>query len=102
MVMAELTMFPFDKGEHLSEWVAGIIDIIDKSGLLYQLNPMGTVIEGEWDEILALITKCFKRMSQDSKRISINIKIDYKEGNDSRIEKKVDRIEEILNKSVKR
>ena len=40
-------MSPLDKGESLSQYVARSLDIIDKSGLPYQLTPMGTIIEGE-------------------------------------------------------
>ena len=46
MVLLEFSMSPFAKGESLSPYVARSLDIIDKSGLPYQLTPMGTIIEG--------------------------------------------------------
>ena len=33
--------------------MARSLDIIDKSGVDYRLNPMGTVLEGEWDEVFS-------------------------------------------------
>ena len=46
MVMIEFSMYPLDKGESLSPYVARILDVIDRSGVTYRLNPMGTVLEG--------------------------------------------------------
>ena len=45
MVLLEFSMSPFAKGESLSPYVARSLDIIDKSGLPYQLTPMGTSID---------------------------------------------------------
>jgi uncharacterized protein YqgV (UPF0045/DUF77 family) len=43
MVLLEFSMSPFGKGESLSPYVARSLDIIDKSGVAYQLTPMGTI-----------------------------------------------------------
>ena len=51
MVLLEFSMSPLGKGESVSEYVSRSLDIIDKSGVEYRLNPMGTVLEGEWDEV---------------------------------------------------
>ncbi len=46
MTLMEFSMIPLDKGASFSEYVARILKIVDESGLDYQLNPMGTVVEG--------------------------------------------------------
>ena len=51
MVLLEFSMSPLDKGESLSPYVSRIIKIIDESGISYRLNPMGTVLEGEYDDM---------------------------------------------------
>jgi len=56
MVLLEFSMSPLDKGESVSVYVSRSLDIIDKSGLPYQLTPMGTIIEGEWAEVMAVVT----------------------------------------------
>jgi len=56
MVLLEFSMSPLDKGISLSPYVARSLDIIDKSGLPYQLTPMGTIVEDEWDQVMALVT----------------------------------------------
>ncbi|MCK4948559.1 MAG: thiamine-binding protein, partial [Thermoplasmata archaeon] len=45
-MLAEVSIFPIGEGVSLSKWVGRCLKIIDGSGLRYQLNPMGTVIEG--------------------------------------------------------
>ena len=50
MVLLEFSMSPMDKGESVSEQVSRSLKIIDDSGVPYRLNPMGTVLEGEFDD----------------------------------------------------
>ena len=59
MTLMEFSMIPLDKGISLSTYVAEVLDIVDESGLDYRLNPMGTVVEGDWDDLLSLLTRCF-------------------------------------------
>ena len=100
MVLLEFSMSPFDKGASLSEYVARSIDIVDKSGLPYQLTPMGTIVEGEWEEVMALVNACFQTMRQDCDRISTSIKIDYRAGNSGRLKSKIRSIESKLGRTL--
>jgi len=93
MVLLEFSMSPFAKGESLSPYVARSLDIIDKSGLPYQLTPMGTIIEGEWVDVMAVVTACFEAMRTDCDRISAQIKIDYRAGPGGRMKAKVAAVE---------
>jgi uncharacterized protein (TIGR00106 family) len=101
MVLLEFSMSPFDKGESLGAYVARSLDIIDRSGLPYRLTPMGTIIEGEWDEVMAVVTACFERMKADCNRISTSIRIDYRAGPGGRLEAKVDSIEKTLGRKLR-
>ncbi len=100
MVLLEFSMSPFDKGESLSEYVARSLDIIDKSGLPYQLTPMGSIIEGEWDEVMAVVDACFKRMSEDCNRVSTSIKIDFRAGKSGRLKSKIQSVESKLGRTL--
>jgi len=100
MVLLEFSMSPSDKGASLSPYVARSLDIIDKSGLPYQLTPMGTVIEGEWVEVMAVVTACFEAMRADCDRIGTHIKIDYRAGSGGRMKSKVDAIETRLGRKL--
>lgn len=100
MVLLEFSMSPFDKGESVGQYVARSLDIIDKSGLPYQLTPMGTIIEGEWDEVMAVVTACFERMKQDCNRVSTSIRIDYRAGPGGRLKSKIAAVESQLGRKL--
>jgi len=99
-VLLEFSMSPFDKGASLSTYVARSLDIIDRSGVPYRLNPMGTVLEGTWEEVLGVVTQCFERMRADCERISVGIKIDYRRGRSGRLTAKIDALERQLGRSL--
>lgn len=100
MVMLEFAMAPRDKGEELVEYVSRILDIIDKSGVPYQLTPMGTILEGEWKDVMGVVEACFLELQKDCKRIGVGIKIDYREGDASRLRGKVDAVEKKLGRKL--
>jgi uncharacterized protein (TIGR00106 family) len=101
MVLAEFSMYPTDKGVSVSQYVAPLIGIVDKSGLSYSLTPMGTVIEGQWDEVMNVITTCFHHLEPLSDRIACQIKIDYRQGDNSRMKSKIQKVEQVLGREVK-
>jgi uncharacterized protein (TIGR00106 family) len=102
MVLLEFSMTPLDKGESVSEYVSRSLKIIDESGVNYRLNPMGTVLEGEWDEVMAVIKRCFDTMIADCNRITCSIKVDYRKGRENGLESKMAAIESKLGKTVKK
>ena len=89
MVLLEFSMYPTDKGASVSDYVKRSLEIIDDSGLPYRLGPMGTCLEGEWDDVMAVVTQCFERMRTDCGRIAVNLKVDYRAGATGRLESKV-------------
>lgn len=93
MILAEFSMTPLDKGESVSPYVARSLDIIDRSGLPYRLGPMGTCVEGNWEEVFGLIRSCFDRMSQDCNRVSISIRVDYRKDKKGRLDSKIRSVE---------
>ena len=100
MVLLEFAMSPLTKGESVSAFVARSLDIIDKSGLPYQLTPMGTIIEGEWDQVMAVVTACHNTMSSDCDRISTTIKIDYRAGGNGRLKNKIESVQQKLGRKL--
>ena len=101
MVLLEFSMSPLGKGESVSKYVSRSLDIIDKSGVAYRLNPMGTVLEGEWDEVFTVVRKCYERMKKDCNRISCSIKVDYRKGHSGRLVSKVASVEKTLKRSIR-
>jgi uncharacterized protein (TIGR00106 family) len=89
VVLLEFSMFPTDKGASVSDYVKRSLEIIDDSGLPYRLGPMGTCLEGEWDEVMAVVTRCFERMQEGCGRVAVNLKVDFREGESGRLQSKV-------------
>ncbi len=89
MVLLEFSLYPTDKGESVSEYVKRNLEIIDDSGLPYRLGAMGTTIEGEYDEVMAVVKRCRDAMAVDCGRIAIQIKIDDRKGPGGRLDAKV-------------
>jgi len=100
-VLLEFSMSPLDKGESVSPWVSRCLKIIDESTLDYRLNPMGTVLEGEWDEVFGVVKRCYEAMRKDCKRISVSIKVDYRKGRRKGLESKIASVEKTLGKPLK-
>lgn len=99
-VLLEFSMSPIDKGESVSQYVSRSLDIIDKSGISYKINPMGTCIEGSWEEVMSVVAKCFERMKDDCNRISVSLKIDYRKGKTGRLDSKIKSIEDKLGRKI--
>ena len=102
MVLLEFAMSPAPSGgESLSPWVARILDIIDTSGVTYQLTAMGTILEGDWDEVMAVVGACFHALAADCPRIGMNLKMDWRAGTASRLRSKVEAVEDKLGRKLK-
>jgi len=94
--------FPVDKGESLSDEVAKVIELIDRSGLNYQTTAMGTIIEGEWDQVMALVKQCHQALRQSSRRVYTRLTIDDREGARNQLTGKVASIEARLGKGIRK
>lgn len=95
-VLVEFSVVPVGKGASLSTVVANVLRIVVKSGLHYKANPMGTVLEGSWEEVMGVIKKCHDEVMKDAERAVTSIKIDDRKGKDARIEKKLESVEQKL------
>lgn len=95
-VIIDFSIFPVDKGESLSPYVAKAVKIIKQSGLPYQFGPMGTSIEGEWEEVVGVVERCFRELEKECGRIVINLKADYRKGASGRMGSKIASVEKKL------
>lgn len=101
-MIAQFSIVPLGAGASVSSYVAKVIKIVDESGLSYRFHAMGTIVEGEWDQIMNLIKKCRDTLMNEVERVIIDIKIDDRKGTTGRIEQKIKSIEEKLGRSLKK
>lgn len=102
MVVLEFSMYPLDKGESVSPYVARSLQIIEASGLDYRLHAMGTVLEGEYDQVMDVVKRCFEAMAVDCGRIECSIKLDYRKGRQGQLEGKVASVEQKVGHPLKK
>jgi len=96
-ILVNFSMFPTDKGLSVSEHVSKIIDMIDKSGVPYKLNAMGTVFETKtMKEALEIIQKSYDILQPVSDRIYATASFDIKKHGKNRLEGKIESIERII------
>lgn len=101
-MLVEFSIVPLGAGSSISEQVAEVLRIVDASGIPYKINPMGTVVEGEWDKIMKLIRKCHKTVMKNHERVVTTLTIDDRKGKKSRIDQKVTSVERRAGKSLKK
>jgi uncharacterized protein (TIGR00106 family) len=95
-VIIDLALFPVDKGQSVSPFVARAVDIVRRSGLPHQLTPMGTCIEGEWEEVLRVVDACFRALAEDSDRVYLTMKADWRRGREGGLAGKIASVERAL------
>lgn len=101
-MLAEFSIIPIGAGSSIGDQLAEVLRIVDASGLPYKINPMGTVVEGEWDEVIRLIKKCHKTVMKSGERAVTTISIDDRKGKPNRLDQKVKSIEKRIGKSLKK
>ncbi len=101
MTLMEFSIFPLDKGASVSTYVARCLDLIDRSGLDYRLHAMGTVVEGELNQLLDLLQRCFAVLETDCDRITCSVKFDYRQGTQSRLAAKLESVQSKVGRPLK-
>jgi uncharacterized protein (TIGR00106 family) len=101
-MLAEFSVVPIGKGESVSQYVAECIKIVEDSGITYKINPMGTVLEGDYDEVMAVIRKCHMRVMELCPRVITSVKIDDRKGARNALQRKITSVEEKVGKELKK
>jgi uncharacterized protein (TIGR00106 family) len=85
-----------DESGGVSEAVAEAVRVVRESGLPNETNAMFTNIEGEWDEVMAVIKQAVDVVAARSPRVGLVLKADIRPGHAGQLSAKVERIEERL------
>jgi uncharacterized protein (TIGR00106 family) len=79
-MLTAFSITPLGAGESVSASVADAVRLVRMSGLPNETNAMFTNVEGEWDEVMALIKACVDKVAEAAPRVSLVIKVDYRPG----------------------
>jgi uncharacterized protein (TIGR00106 family) len=85
-----------DESGSVAEAVAAAVRVVRDSGLPYELNSMFTNIEGEWDEVMAVVKQAVDVVAATSPRVGLVLKADIRPGYEGQLTAKVERVEKAL------
>ena len=80
----------------VTEAVAEAVRVVRASGLPHETTSMFTTIEGEWDEVMAVVKRAVEVVAQVSPRVGLVLKADIRPGHTGQLTAKVERIEQAL------
>jgi uncharacterized protein YqgV (UPF0045/DUF77 family) len=69
LMLLELTVQTKNKGRQTMDATTNLAKIIDSSGLYHQVKNKGTVLEGSWDQLMAVAKKCHDEVLKTHQKI---------------------------------
>jgi uncharacterized protein (TIGR00106 family) len=98
MIIA-FSVTPLGVGEDVGELVADAVRVVRASGLPNRTDAMFTSIEGEWDEVMAVVKQAVEAVTQKTNRVSVVLKADIRAGVTNGLTTKVEDLEQYLAES---
>lgn len=86
----------FGVGDELAPYVAEAIRVIRDSGLPHRTTSMFTEIEGEWDEVMAVVRDATMRLADQGIRTEVILKADIRPEHSDTLHTKVEKVEALL------
>src|ERR1700754_3319978 len=97
-VLIAFSVTPIGAGEAVGEIVAEAVRVVRASGLPNQTDAMFTTLEGEWDEVMAVVKRAVDVVAERSPRVSLVVKADVRPGVTDAMNSKVAHVEEYLSR----
>jgi uncharacterized protein (TIGR00106 family) len=98
-MLAEFSINPLE-AVHMSKDMAKVVEALEQTGLAYRLGPMGTCVEGTWDEIMAAIRRCHEAVGRGHERVITTIIIDDRKHEPHHLAEMVTSVERELSKTA--
>lgn len=95
-MLVAFSVTPLGVGEGVGELVAEAVRVVRASGLPNRTDAMFTTIEGEWDEVMAVIKQAADAVAERAPRVSLVLKADLRAGVTDAITAKVETVERHL------
>jgi len=96
-MMVQLSIVPISENVSMSDAIARAVKIVHDSGLEYRLTPMGTLIKGEWNEVMKVVKQCHDAVRAEFDRVWTTIKIDEVKDRDVSFDDKIKSVESKAN-----
>ncbi|WP_119729570.1 MTH1187 family thiamine-binding protein [Thermomonospora amylolytica] len=95
-MLVAFSVTPLGVGEELGELVAEAVRVVRASGLPNRTDAMFTTVEGEWDEVMAVVKAATDAVAARAPRVSVVLKADIRPGVTDALTAKVESVERHL------
>lgn len=92
-MLVAFSVTPLGEVESVSAVVTEAIRVVRASGLPNRTDPMFTIIEGEWDEVMAVIKRAVEVVAATAPRVSLTLKADLEPGDSGVLRARIEHIE---------
>ncbi len=96
LVAFSISPTPTDGTGSVTDAVAAAVRVVRESGLPHRTDAMFTTLEGEWDEVMAVVKQAVDVVAATSPRVGLVLKADIRPGYEGQLTAKVERIERAL------
>ncbi len=88
-MIASVSFVPIGVGPSLSRYVARAVEIIRQSDLAHEFHAMGTNLEGDFDQIMAVVKRCDEALIEmGAPRVLIRLSLDDRRDKPGRMQAK--------------
>ena len=95
--MLDFCVVPLGVGVSVSTYVAECQRVLVERGLSHQMHPYGTVVEGEWDEVMGALRECHERVhAMGAPRISTSLRLGTRVDREQSMQDKLNSVERLL------
>jgi uncharacterized protein (TIGR00106 family) len=95
-MLVAFSVTPIGAGESVGDAVAEAVRVVRASGLPNRTDAMFTTIEGEWDEVMAVVKRAVDVVAEAAPRVSVVLKADVRPGVTGALDAKVAHVEQRL------
>ncbi|RSN71135.1 MULTISPECIES: MTH1187 family thiamine-binding protein [Actinomadura] len=99
-MLVAFSVTPLGTGEEVGELVAEAVRVVRESGLPNRTDAMFTTIEGEWDEVMAVVKAATDAVAARAPRVSLVVKADVRPGVTGALDAKVESVERHLSRTA--
>jgi uncharacterized protein (TIGR00106 family) len=95
-MLVAFSVTPLGIGEDVGAAVAEAVRVVRASGLPHRTDAMFTTVEGEWDEVMAVVKAAVDAVAAVAPRVGLTLKADLRPGHTGTLTSKVETIERHL------
>ena len=95
-MLVAFSVTPLGAGENVGEIVAEAVRVVRASGLPNRTDAMFTTVEGDWDEVMAVVKQAIDVVAAKAPRVSVVLKADIRPGATGALTAKMESLERHL------